>query len=149
MCSPDAVGAGTDCVEAMRQRKAGEYADHFEEMEAQGVFYRPVTFSAYGRPHPDATAMLATIAKRAARRRGFGDHRQILRRATVKVGMQIARRAARMVLACLPRLSGAGAALLFGADPAGGPEGGGDNDEPAARSGVGLVLAGGSADLGA
>ena len=62
-----------------------------------------------------------------------------------------------MVLACLPRLSPAEAALLFedfGADPAGGAASEENNDEvgddnPAARAGCGLVTAGGCADLGA
>ncbi len=78
----------------------------------------------------------------------------ILRRAQVKVGVQLARRAARMVLACLPRLSASEAALLFGADPAGGAGGDEDDDErgeasSASRAGSGLVIAGGNTDLGA
>ena len=64
--------------------------------------------------------------------------------------MQLARGAAKMVLACLPRLSGPEAAPLFGADPAAaGEEGGGSTENPAARAGTGLVTADGSADLGA
>ena len=55
-----------------------------------------------------------------------------------------------MVLACLPRLSGAAGDLLYGTDPTGGA---GDNDDqevgdPAAIA-FRLVMAGGSADLGA
>ena len=152
--APDAVGAGDDCVEAMRRAKMAEYAAELPELEEQGVYYRPLIFSAYGRPHPDATAIMTTIAKRAARRRGVADHGLILRRAQVKVGVQLARRAARMVLACLPQLSASEAALLFGADPAGGAaHAEGDDDagdgNPAARAGCGLVTAGGTARLGA
>ena len=66
----DAVGAGPDCVEAMRRRKAGEYGPHLEELAEQGVLYRPLCFSTHGRLHPDATAILTNVAKRAARRRG-------------------------------------------------------------------------------
>ena len=70
------------------------------------------------------------------------------------MGVQLARRAARMVLACPPRLSASEAALLFGADPAGGAAGDDDDDEggeahSAGRAGSGLVIAGGNADLGA
>ena len=106
VCSPDAVGAGPDCVEAMRRRKEGEYGPHLEELAEQGILYWPLCFSAQGRVRPDATALLTKMAKRAARRRGLADHRLLLRRAMVKVGAAIPRRAAKMVFACLPRLSG-------------------------------------------
>ena len=117
-------------------------------MAEQGIYYRPLTFSSYGRAHPDAVALLTTVAQRAARRRGLGDHQVLLRWAMAKIGVQIWRRAAAMVRACLPRMSEDEAALLRGTDPSGG-------DEPspgissAARAGVGLVTAGGPAVLGA
>ena len=149
--APDATGAGTDRVEAMRQEKVAEYAGHLEELGEQNVVYRPLAFSAFGRVHPDATVLLTNMAKRAARRRGLGDHRSILRRAMAKVGVQIWRRAASMVRACLPRLTEAEAAILFGDDPAAGADGiGGDADGAgadglsAARAGTGLVTAGGN-----
>jgi len=147
--APDAVGAGSDCVEAMRRRKVGEYAGHVEELAEQAIYYRPLTFSAFGRVHPEAVALLTNVAKVAARRRGLGDHRLLLRRAMVKVGVQLARRVAAMVRACLPRLSDEEAGLLFGADPAGvgGEERGGGIS--AARAGNGLVTAGGNVGLGA
>ena len=152
--APDAVGAGEDCVETMRRDKVAEYEADRPELEEQGIYYRPLTFSAYGRPHPEVSAIMTTIAQRAARRRGIANHEEILRRAQVKVGVQIARRAARMVLACLPRRSASEAALLFGADPAGGPAGDADDDErgeasSVGRAGSGLVILGGNADLGA
>ena len=50
--------------------KVAEYEADRPELEAQGIYYRPLTFSAYGRPHPDTTAIMTTIAQRAARRRG-------------------------------------------------------------------------------
>ena len=80
--------------------------------------YLPLAFSCYGRVHPDAHRILETMARKAARRRGFGSHRLILRRALVRIGVEIWRRAAKMVQACLPQPSEAEAALLFGEDPA-------------------------------
>ena len=151
VCAPDAVGAGTDCVESARRSKVAEYGDQLAELEARNIFYRPLTFSAFGRAHPEATAILTNVAKRAARRRGLPDHTLLLRRAQVKIGVQLARRAAKQVLACLPRLTAAEAGLLHGADPCGAsPDDAtrGGND-PAARAGNGLVTAGGGADLGA
>ena len=93
-------------MEAMRQEKVAEYANHLEELAEQNVVYRPLAFSAFGRVHPDATVLLTSVAQRAARRRGLGDHRSILRRAMAKVGVQIWRRAAAMVRACLPGYRG-------------------------------------------
>ena len=90
-------------------------------MAAEGVQYLPMAFSCYGRLHPDALRILEKMAQKPARRRGFGSHKLILRRALVRVGVEIWRRAAKMVLACLPQPSEAEAALLFGEDPAAEP----------------------------
>ncbi len=72
----------------------------------------------------------------------------------VKVGVAIQLRAAKMVLACLPRPTAAEEALLHGADPTGEPQGedqGGDgaHDVPAGRADGCLVSTGGPAVLGA
>lgn len=85
-----------------------------EEMRLQGVTYEPVTFSAFGRVHPDAVAPITNMAKNAARRRGLGNHKLILRRAMARVGVEIWRRAASMVEACLPQPSPEEMDLLFG-----------------------------------
>ena len=58
--------------------------------------------SCYGRMHPETENVLSLIAKRAARRRGFGDHRLLLRRARNAITVQIWRRAAAMIRTCLP-----------------------------------------------
>ena len=145
VCSPDAVGAGSDCVESMRRRKVREYEQHLAELAEQNILYRPCCFSAYGRAHPDATALLTNVAKRASRRRGLADHSLLLRRSLVKIGVAIQRRAARMVLACLPQPAGAAADLLHGADIAGG-QGAGEpiaGATAAGHAGSGLVSAGG------
>ena len=40
------------------------------ELEAVGVDYKPITFSRYGRPHPDSLKLIKGLGKRAARRKG-------------------------------------------------------------------------------
>ena len=115
--SPDATGAGADCCEAMFQRKLGTYESYLPQLEAQGIQYKPVVFSCYGRLHPEAASIIEAVSKQAARRRGFGDHRLLLRRAHAAIGVQIWRRAAAMIRICLPRLTPEGASLMFGADP--------------------------------
>ena len=91
-------------------------------MVQNGVKYQPMIFSAYGRAHLEKDSILLTLALGAARRRGLRDHRPVLRRARKAIGVAIWRRAARMVLACLPPLEVEEERLLFG-DVAGGDGG--------------------------
>lgn len=114
VCSPDAAGAGRDCVEAMWQWKRAHYAGHREAMRRTGMEYIPVVISCYGRFHPDSATVLERIAHQAARRAGVADSRLLLRRARAGIGVAIWRRAAAMALACLPRMSPECMGLLFG-----------------------------------
>jgi len=100
--SPEATGAGTDCCEAMRARKMRELGPHLAELRGRGVEYRPMTFSCFGRWHPESSALAEHMARTAARRRGLADPRLILRRARRRVGVAIAQRAVRLLRACLP-----------------------------------------------
>ena len=52
--SPDAAGAGADCCDAMHRRKHRDYATVLAELLQQGVTYRPMVWSAFGRAHPEA-----------------------------------------------------------------------------------------------
>ena len=101
--SPTTVAFGDDCAEAYRRVKVDLYRRHLPALEAQGIRYVPITWAAIGRPHPDASALLARLARRAARRRGLVDHQALLSRTLRGVGVALQRRAARQVLACLPR----------------------------------------------
>ena len=114
IASPDAAGAGDDCVESMWRRKRGAYAEHFEEMRAVGVTYVPIVLSCYGRWHADSAVTLERVCQQAARRLGIADHRPILRRAQAAAGVAIWRRAAAMARACLPAPSAEAMAALFG-----------------------------------
>lgn len=112
--SPDCSGAGDDCCEAMYEKKKKKYEEFRESLAAQGICYVPLVFSAYGRMHPEAEVILNTLAMRAARRRGIMNHRAILRRVRANIGVSIWKRAANMVMACLPRLSPEEERLLGG-----------------------------------
>ncbi|CAE8601449.1 unnamed protein product [Polarella glacialis] len=102
VASPDAANAGADCAEAMRVRKRATYARFLPALLAEGVEYRPLVWSCWGREHPDTTAALTQLARQAARRRGASDYRPLLRRARARIGAAIARRAAGMLRACMP-----------------------------------------------
>ena len=72
---------------------------HVEELDWQGVDYRPITCSAYGRPHEDTLRFIKNIARREAKREGTEVHleeRFIMHKITVGIW----RRAARMVRRC-------------------------------------------------
>ena len=113
--SPDASGAGDDCCEAMFKRKRKDYKAYLEELEEhRDVIYKPMIWSTWGRAHPETQVMLESMAIIAARRRRLRDHRLILRRVKCAIGVQLARRAARMMFSCLPQLSDEEVSTLFG-----------------------------------
>ena len=52
--SSAAASAGSGCTESMLIRKCRRMEPSLEELEAQDVFYHPITFSCFGRLHEDA-----------------------------------------------------------------------------------------------
>ena len=100
--SPDAAGAGADCTVSMVATKQSNYSAHKAELEREGIEYLPVVWSAYGRPHPDASRVLLTLARTTARRRGEASFRGLARRWAARITAAIWRRRANMVLACWP-----------------------------------------------
>ena len=58
VASPDAAGAGDDACAAAVSRKlgVGGYGPYLEELAADGVDYRPLAWTCWGRPHVDAAA---------------------------------------------------------------------------------------------
>ena len=101
ICCPTAAGAGSDCVESMRQRKAARIEPHSPELEAAGIEYRPITLSCFRRPRPEAKQLMQAFGRRLARRKGSEAHLEE-RRLAACIGVEIWRRAARMVRQCLP-----------------------------------------------
>ena len=87
----------------MHRVKHGRYAPYAAELEQANVRYEPMVWSAFGRPHPKTVSIMQTLAKKASRRRGLTSPQILLRRANAKIATEIWRRAARMLMACLPR----------------------------------------------
>jgi len=102
---PSAAGAGLDCVATMEHRKRERLAPFEAELHAGGSEYHPFAISCWGRLHPAAEQMLQHLAKRMARRDGSSSHRSILIRLRARITTEIMRRAARMVLVCLPQIA--------------------------------------------
>jgi hypothetical protein len=99
---PAASGAGLDCVQTMDQRKRDRMAPFAEELAYGAVEYHPFAVSCWGRLHPSAEQMLRNISKRMARREGLSNQRPIEDRLRARITTEVMRRAARMVLRCLP-----------------------------------------------
>jgi hypothetical protein len=103
--SPHALGAGSDCCEAMHAKRIECYAMQFDELSMQGVRYRPLAMSCYGRLHPETARVLVDVCQKAVRRHGFAEHLPILQRLQQVIGARLQVRLATMARSCLPRLS--------------------------------------------
>ena len=103
MADEEASGEGLQSAErscAQRQSQtARQYAPFLPDPGAEGLVYRPLVWSCYGREHPDTSAVLERLARRAARRGAPGSWRLVLRRLRAGVGAALARRAAAMLRA--------------------------------------------------
>jgi hypothetical protein len=105
ICPPDSAAAGDDCTESMRLRKLNDYSSHLGALERQNIEYRPMVWSAYGRPHASTAQALSAICRRTARRRGLVKADTLIRRSHAAITVEIWRRAARMVASCWPQPS--------------------------------------------
>jgi hypothetical protein len=86
----------------MYGRKIEYYADHAEALERQNIIYQPFIISCYGRPHPRTTAILRTLAKRVARRRGCSAAEWRYKRLRAAIAVEVWKRAAHMIRSCWP-----------------------------------------------
>ena len=98
----------------MARSKRAYYAPHARELEGEDVVYQPMVWSCYGRPHVETAATLMQLSRAAARRQGFEAAGPLLARTQTVLGVQLWRRVASMVHACLPLPSADEAALTLG-----------------------------------
>ena len=71
--SPFTCTAGSDCVGLMFECKCRRYAEHVSsDLDFDCV---PLTFSSFGRIHPECMSILKCVSKLAARKRGVLDAR--------------------------------------------------------------------------
>ena len=106
MCvaSPNAAAARGDAAAAAFQRKINRYRREISELAAAGIAFRPMIWTADGRPHPAVTRTLQFAAQIAVTRNGQEASAAALV-STWKHEIQIAilRRRAAMSRAVLPR----------------------------------------------
>ena len=78
-----------------------------EELQAAGIEYAPATVSCVGRRSRTLSNILHVAAVKAARVRGLASHKWLLQRWHRSISVEIWRRAAAMILRCLPKPEGA------------------------------------------
>ena len=86
----------------MHTRKYNERANIADTLAAQNIRYVPIIWTSFGRPHEAASEVLGRIARQVARRRGDASHTTAYRQMCKAIGTEIARRGARVSLACWP-----------------------------------------------
>jgi hypothetical protein len=115
IASPDAAGAGEDAAESAFRRKLVHYRNIIPELQAAGVAFRPLIWTADGRPHPAATRTLKYAAEAAARKRGGVAVQGLLSRWKHEITVAIIRRRAAMLRAVLPKAQAKDLWMLTGA----------------------------------
>ena len=101
--SPESCAAlrcTADFLEVARQRKCDTYAHLQDDMRQSCIVYRALPWSSYGREHPDTTATLTMLARRAARRKGWSCWKRALREFRLKASVVIQHRAVDMWRRC-------------------------------------------------
>eukprot|EP00929_Paragymnodinium_shiwhaense_P026577 TRINITY_DN1578_c0_g1_i1.p1 TRINITY_DN1578_c0_g1~~TRINITY_DN1578_c0_g1_i1.p1 ORF type:complete len:384 (+),score=60.22 TRINITY_DN1578_c0_g1_i1:335-1486(+) len=110
--SQDALAAGEDCCATAFRRKIRRYRDLLEPLARDGVAFRPMVWSAEGRPHPVVGRVIAFASELASRKHPETSARSFAQRWRREIAVAIQKRLARMVQACLPAPSQRAAMLL-------------------------------------
>ena len=115
VASPNAAAAAGDAAEAAFKRKLRRYRREIPQLRAAGIVYRPLVWTADGRPHPAVTRTLAFAAELAATRSSQEVSAQALRaRWRHEIQIALLRRRAAMTRAVLPRMAARDVWLLTG-----------------------------------
>ena len=103
VASVESGSSGSDALESAFRRKLRHYRNIIPELQAANIAFRPMVWSADGRPHPAVVRTLKFAADLAARRHGGGQATEgLLKRWRHEIGVAIMRRRAAMVRAVLP-----------------------------------------------
>ena len=104
IASPNSATAAGDAAQAAFDRKLSHYSDIIPQLRQAGVAFRPMVWTADGRPHPAAVRAMRLAAERAARGDVAGAKpAAFLMRWQHEVAITIARRRAAMARAVMPQ----------------------------------------------
>ena len=102
IAAQDAKAAGTDaCVSAYR-RKMTKYSHLLPALRRAGVIFRPMVWSAEGRPHPETTRMIKSAVRLVKSRKGAEAATELQGRWEHEIAVAIQRRKAAMIRSVLP-----------------------------------------------
>ena len=105
MCvaSPNAAAARGDAAQTAFDRKLSKYRNEIPDLRNQGIHYRPLVWTADGRPHPAVTRTLQKAADIASSRNGQQmSAKSLQRRWKHEIQIALLRRTAAMTRAVLP-----------------------------------------------
>ena len=105
--SPHSSRAGADATEEGKREKLRKYNHVLQDLERDGIVYKPAVFSTYGRMHPDVKHMLREAARRLARKDGIADTKGIMKRWKREITAALWNRAACMLHKCMENPRGA------------------------------------------
>ena len=115
VASPNAAAAMGDAAESAFQRKLRRYRQEIQKLAAAGVAFRPLVWTADGRPHPAATRTLRYAAEIAVTRNGQqASAGALVSRWQHEIQIAILRRRGAMARAVLPKASAQELWLLTG-----------------------------------
>ena len=114
VASQEALSAGTDCVATAVKRKLRRYRHILDDLEASGITFRPMAWSAEGRAHPIVRRVLAHVSQQVARTIPDAKAGDICKRWRQEIGTALALRMARMIRSCLPAVKGTAAKIVLG-----------------------------------
>ena len=114
IAAQDAAHAGEDCCASAFRRKLRKYARLLGPLAREGVGFRPLVWSAEGRPHPVVERAMGYAAGMAARKHPEASASAFTSRWRREIAVAIQKRMARMIRACLPRANGRTLRILHG-----------------------------------
>ena len=115
VASPNAAAAMGDAAASAFQRKMDRYRPEIAELAAAGIVFRPMVWTADGRPHPAVTRALQFAAQFAVTRNNHqATAASLVARWKHEVQIAILRRRAAMVRAVLPKPTAKQVWLLSG-----------------------------------
>ena len=102
VASQDAINAGVDCCKTACNKKLRKYAMLLGSMARDGIAFRPLIWSAEGRPHPVVDRVIGFASELASRKHADSNAQQFTQRWRREITVALQKRFARMVLACMP-----------------------------------------------
>ena len=115
IAAQDAIAAGDDCCATAFHKKLRKYAQLLGPLARDGIAFRPLVWSAEGRPHPVVDRVVSFASELAARKHPDTCARAFAQRWRREIAVALQKRLARMVRAGLPRPNSRGRVLLQGA----------------------------------